>query len=71
MLRGAAGELAAIPAADVAAVTRIDALHTEMAQHDPTDAAGLIALTTEVGKLEQQVSDHEHRWIELSDLIDA
>jgi ATP-binding cassette subfamily F protein uup len=50
---------------------RIDALHVEMAQHDPTDIPGLTAMTNEVAQLEKQVSDHEHRWIELSELIDA
>ena len=70
-LRNTKKEIASIDRKMEKLSARIDALHTEMAQHDPTDAAGLIALTTEVGKLEQQVSDHEHRWIELSDLIDA
>ena len=70
-LRNTKKEIASIDRKMEKLSARIDALHTEMAQHDPTDAAGLIALTTEVGKLEQQVSDHEHRWIELSELIDA
>jgi ATP-binding cassette subfamily F protein uup len=50
---------------------RIDALHVEMAQHDPTDAAGLAALVKAVAELEQQVSDLEHRWLELTELVES
>lgn len=50
---------------------RIDALHVEMAQHDPSDAAGLAALVKAVAELEQQVADHEHRWLELTELVEG
>ncbi len=50
---------------------RIDALHVEMAEHDPADVPGLTALTREVAELEQKVSDHEHRWLELTELIEG
>ncbi|MEJ7633800.1 ABC-F family ATP-binding cassette domain-containing protein [Aeromicrobium sp.] len=50
---------------------RIDALHVEMAQHDPSDGPGLMTLTKSVQELEQQVSQHETRWIELSELVDG
>ena len=48
---------------------RIDALHVAMAEHDPADIPGLTAMTQEVAKLEKQVSDHEHRWLELTELV--
>lgn len=50
---------------------RIDALHVEMAQHDPTDAAGLAGLLKAVTELEQQVEEHEHRWLELTELVEG
>ncbi|KQV75642.1 ABC transporter ATP-binding protein [Aeromicrobium sp. Root344] len=50
---------------------RIDALHVEMAQHDPTDAAGLAGLVKAVAELEQQVAEHEHRWLELTELVEG
>lgn len=50
---------------------RIDALHVEMAEHDQSDFPGLADFTTKVKALEDQVSEHEHRWIELNELIDA
>ncbi len=70
-LRNTKKEIASIDRKMEKLSARIDALHTELAQHDPTDGPGLAALTTEVTTLEKQVSDHEHRWIELSELIDA
>ncbi|VXB70791.1 ABC-F family ATP-binding cassette domain-containing protein [Aeromicrobium sp. 9AM] len=50
---------------------RIDALHVEMAQHDPTDGAGLAELMKTVSELEKQVEDHEHRWLELTELVEG
>lgn len=50
---------------------RIDALHVEMAEHDPSDFPGLAALASSVTKIEEQMSELEHRWIELSELIDG
>ncbi|MDR7086092.1 ATPase subunit of ABC transporter with duplicated ATPase domains [Aeromicrobium panaciterrae] len=70
-LRNTKKEIASIDRKMEKLTARIDALHTEMAQHDPSDVPGLTAMTKEVADLEKQVSDHEHRWIELSELIDA
>ncbi|WP_332644434.1 ABC-F family ATP-binding cassette domain-containing protein [Aeromicrobium sp.] len=70
-LRNTKKEIASIDRKMEKLTARIDALHTEMAQHDPSDIPGLTAMTKEVADLEKQVSDHEHRWIELSELIDA
>jgi len=50
---------------------RVDALHVEMAEHDQSDFPGLADIAGKVKTLEDQMSDHEHRWIELSELIDA
>lgn len=50
---------------------RIDALHVEMAQHDPTDAAGLAALVKAAADLEKQIEEHEHRWLELTELVES
>ena len=50
---------------------KIDALHVQMAEHDQSDFPGLAAMSAEVTQLEQDVSDLEHRWIELSELVDG
>ena len=50
---------------------RIDALHVEMAEHDQSDFPGLADIAAKVKALEDQVTDHEHRWIELSELVDG
>jgi ATPase subunit of ABC transporter with duplicated ATPase domains len=70
-LRNTKKEIASIDRKMEKLSARIDEIHTEMAQHDPTDGAGLSALSTEVSRLEAQVADHETRWIELSELVDA
>ncbi|MCW2749300.1 MAG: transporter ATP-binding protein, partial [Aeromicrobium sp.] len=70
-LRNTKKEIASIDRKMEKLSARIDEIHTEMAQHDPTDGAGLAALSTEVSRLEAQVSGHETRWIELSELVDA
>ena len=50
---------------------RIDALHVEMAEHDQSDFPGLNDFASKVKTLERQVSELEHRWIELSELVDG
>ncbi|NRQ48247.1 ABC-F family ATP-binding cassette domain-containing protein [Aeromicrobium stalagmiti] len=50
---------------------RIDALHVELAEHDPSDVPGLLARSTEVKDLEAQVAAHEERWLELTELLEA
>ncbi|MCW2800091.1 MAG: transporter ATP-binding protein [Aeromicrobium sp.] len=70
-LRNIKKEIASIDRKMEKLSARIDAIHTEMAQHDPTDGVGLSALSIEVSRLEAQVADHETRWIELSELVDA
>ncbi|MGZ5409789.1 MAG: ABC-F family ATP-binding cassette domain-containing protein [Aeromicrobium sp.] len=50
---------------------RIDALHVEIAEHDQSDFPGLSTLTAAVTTIEEQMSELEHRWIELSELVDS
>ena len=50
---------------------RIDALHTELASHDPSDVPTLLAKTREVKDLEDQVAVHEERWLELTELLES
>jgi len=51
--------------------TRIDELHTRIAEHDQSDYAGLAELSSSVRTLEADVSALEVRWLELSEQIDA
>ncbi|WP_297780059.1 ABC-F family ATP-binding cassette domain-containing protein [Aeromicrobium sp.] len=64
-------EIASIDRKMVKLSGRIDALHVEMAQHDPSDGQGLTRLAAEVADLEAQVATHEERWLELTELMDA
>ncbi len=50
---------------------RIDALHVELAEHDPADVPGLTARSREVADLEAQVAVHEERWLELTELLES
>jgi ATP-binding cassette subfamily F protein uup len=70
-LRNAKKEIGSIDRRMEKLSARIDALHVEMAQHDPTDGPGLTQLAADVQDLEQQVTDLETRWIELSELVDS
>ncbi|AXT85865.1 ABC transporter ATP-binding protein [Aeromicrobium sp. A1-2] len=70
-LRNTKKEIASIDRKMEKLSARIDALHVEMAQHDPTDGSGLSELTKSVQELEAKVAEHETRWIELSELVDA
>jgi ATP-binding cassette subfamily F protein uup len=48
---------------------RVEALHAQMATHDPSDGPGLLALTREVQDIEAQLAAHETRWLELTELL--
>jgi len=50
---------------------RIDTLHTTMAEHDPSDVPGLLAMSKEVAELEQTVATLEERWLELTALLES
>ncbi|WP_324650663.1 ABC-F family ATP-binding cassette domain-containing protein [Georgenia sp. H159] len=47
---------------------QIAALHDRMAAHDPNDYGGLAALGEELRGLENQVTELEERWLELSEI---
>ncbi|MDQ3156173.1 MAG: ABC-F family ATP-binding cassette domain-containing protein [Actinomycetota bacterium] len=70
-LRTTKKEIASIDRKLEKMTARIDALHVEMAEHDPSDFPGLSTLTATVEKIEAQMSQLEHRWIELSELVDG
>ena len=70
-LRTTKKEIASIDRKLEKMTARIDALHVEMAEHDPSDFPGLSTLTASVEKIEAQMSELEHRWIELSELVDG
>jgi ATP-binding cassette subfamily F protein uup len=44
-------------------------IHLKLAEHDQSDYAGLGEITKELGALEQQLTDVETRWLELSELL--
>ena len=50
---------------------RIDALHVDLASHDPSDVPSLLAKSNEVKDLEAQVAAHEERWLELTELLES
>ena len=70
-LRTTKKEIASIDRKLEKMTAKIDAIHVEMAQHDPSDGPGLAQLAQDVKKLEEDMSVLEHRWIELSELVDG
>ncbi|MCW2840324.1 MAG: transporter ATP-binding protein [Aeromicrobium sp.] len=50
---------------------RIDDLHKAMAEHDPSDVPGLLAMSKEVAELEAKVAGLEERWLELTTLLES
>jgi ATP-binding cassette subfamily F protein uup len=68
-LRAAEKEVAAIDRKLAKLAEQIAAVHERMAAHDQSDYAGLGALSTELGELQQQVDTLESRWLELSELL--
>ncbi|MCW2831259.1 MAG: transporter ATP-binding protein, partial [Aeromicrobium sp.] len=64
-------EVGSIDRKMVKLTARIDALHASMAEHDPADVPGLLAMTKEAADLEAQVAKHEERWLELTELLEA
>jgi ATPase subunit of ABC transporter with duplicated ATPase domains len=60
-------EIAAIERKLERVAGQIDALHTEIAEHDHSDYTGLGALTAKLRALEDENAGLEERWLELSD----
>ncbi|WOF24330.1 ABC-F family ATP-binding cassette domain-containing protein [Microbacterium betulae] len=68
-LRAAQKELAAAERKLERLGSDIAKVHARMAVHDQSDYEGLGALSAEIRALEQQTSDLEERWLELSEEI--
>ncbi|WP_024444431.1 ABC-F family ATP-binding cassette domain-containing protein [Mycolicibacterium iranicum] len=69
-LRAIEKEIASIDRALAKLSDRISAKHDEMAAHDQSDHNGLGRLTAELRDLESQVTEHESRWMELSERLE-
>lgn len=68
--RSAEKELAAIDRQLTRLAERIDAKHNEIADHDQSDHIGIGRLTQELRALEDDVSETEGRWLELSEVLE-
>jgi ATPase subunit of ABC transporter with duplicated ATPase domains len=68
-LRAAQKEIAAIDRKLARLAERIEAAHEAMARHDQSDYQGLIQKTKELRALQDEVSDLETRWLELSEHV--
>ncbi len=66
-LRAARKELAATERRIDKLSAQVAGVHERMAAHDPSDYAGLAALTEELRGLEGEVAELEERWLELSE----
>ena len=69
-LRAIEKEIASIDRALAKLSDRISAKHDEMAAHDQSDHNWLGRLTAELRDLESQVTEHESRWMELSERLE-
>lgn len=49
---------------------QIRAVQDQMAEHDPTDYSGLAELTGQMQALQDRNEELEHRWLELSEVVD-
>jgi ABC transport system ATP-binding/permease protein len=68
-LRAAQKEIAAIDRKLARLASRIEAAHEAMARYDQSDYQGLIQKTKELRALQDEVSDLEIRWLELSERV--
>jgi ATPase subunit of ABC transporter with duplicated ATPase domains len=69
-LRNAQKESAAIERKMAKLQQEISDIHDSMAQHDTSDFEGLAQLNQKIVAREQEISDLEVRWLELSELLD-
>ena len=69
-LRNAQKESAAIERKMAKLQQEISDVHDSMAQHDSSDFEGLAQLNQKIVAREQEISDLEVRWLELSELLD-
>jgi ATPase subunit of ABC transporter with duplicated ATPase domains len=68
-LRAAQKELAAIDRKLARLADRIGAAHESIARHDQSDYEGLTRKTKELGALNDEVTELENRWLEISELV--
>jgi len=68
--RAAEKELASAERQLARLADRINAKHTELAEHDQSDHVGITRLTRELQALEDEVAATESRWLELSELLE-
>ncbi len=69
-LRAAQKELTAIERRLTRLADQRTAKHEQLAEHDQSDHVGLTRLTRELRVLEDEVSELESRWLELSDRVE-
>ncbi|BBZ76305.1 ABC transporter ATP-binding protein [Mycolicibacterium anyangense] len=69
-LRSVEKEIAALDRSLGKLSDRVNAKHVELAEHDQSDHVGLGRLTQELRALEDEVTEKEARWLELSELIE-
>jgi ABC-type multidrug transport system ATPase subunit len=68
--RTAEKELAAAERQLARLADRIAAKHTELAEHDQSDHVGITRLTQQLRTLEDEVTEVEGRWLELSEVLE-
>ncbi len=68
-LRAAQKEIAAIDRKLVKLAARIDAAHEQIARHDQSDYEGLTQKLKELRALQDEVTELETRWLELSERV--
>lgn len=69
-LRAAQKELAAVERRLARLADQISAKHIELAEHDQSDHVGLTKLTHQLHALQDEVAAQEHRWLELSEVVE-
>jgi ABC transport system ATP-binding/permease protein len=68
--RAAEKELVSVDRLLARLADRIAAKHLELAEHDQSDHVALTRLTRELRALENEVTEQETRWLELSDVVE-
>lgn len=69
-LRNVEKEIASLERALSKLSERIDAKHIVIAEHDQSDHVGIAKLSRELRELEDEVTEKESRWLELSELVE-
>src|SRR5699024_3408763 len=69
-LRAAQKDLAAVDGRLARLAEQIEAKHHELAGHDQSDHVGLTELTRQLRALQDDVTEQEGRWLELSEIVE-